>query len=66
MRENIAQRISNLAESPRPQQAKPLKHAEGRWRLRVGDYRILYRIEHTELTVLVVEVGHRRDVYRRR
>jgi mRNA interferase RelE/StbE len=41
--------------------AGPLK---GIWRYRVGDYRILCRIRHGELIILVVEVGHRREVYR--
>lgn len=34
------------------------------WRIRVGDYRILYDIEDSVLTVLVVDLGHRRDIYR--
>jgi mRNA interferase RelE/StbE len=35
------------------------------WRLRIGDYRILYRIEDDRLVVLVIRIGHRREVYRR-
>ncbi len=43
---------------------KPLR-SEGLWRYRVADYRILCRIEDQVLTVLVVELGHRREIYRR-
>ena len=39
---------------------------ENHYRLRVGDYRIIYEIKDNRLLVLVVEVGHRRDVYRKR
>lgn len=50
------------AENPR-RSGKPLR-GEGLWRYRVGDYRILCRIDDRVLTVLVVELGHRREVYR--
>jgi mRNA interferase RelE/StbE len=42
------------------------KGEEGLLRLRVGDYRIIYRVAERDLTVLVLKIGHRRDVYRRR
>ena len=58
--------IDALADNPRPPGAKKLVGAEGLWRIRVGDYRIIYAIEYDRLLVLVVEVGHRREVYRRR
>ena len=49
---------------PNPRQlGKPLR-GEGLWRYRIGDYRVLCRIEDRVLVVLVVELGHRRDVYR--
>jgi mRNA interferase RelE/StbE len=38
----------------------------GEWRVRTGDYRIIYEIHDGELLVLVVAIGHRRDIYRRR
>lgn len=55
--------IELLAEDPRPPAAKKLT-ARPEWRVRTGDYRILYRIEDQVLTVVVVHAGHRRDVYR--
>ncbi|RNL60001.1 type II toxin-antitoxin system RelE/ParE family toxin [Nocardioides marmoriginsengisoli] len=54
-----------LAMGPRPAGAKKLVGGEGEWRVRTGDYRIVYEIEDDVLRVLVVAVGHRRDSYRR-
>lgn len=53
----------HLSENPR-RIGKPLKDSDV-WRYRVGDYRILCQIEDLRLTVLVVELGHRRQVYQR-
>ena len=48
-----------------PRSGKPLKGAfAGQWSFRVGQYRIIYRIEDRQLVVLVLDIGHRRDVYR--
>jgi mRNA interferase RelE/StbE len=55
--------IESLAENPRPPGAKKLSGQE-RYRLRQGDYRILYSIEADKLIVCVVKVGNRSDVYR--
>ncbi|MEM7146844.1 MAG: type II toxin-antitoxin system RelE/ParE family toxin [Verrucomicrobiota bacterium] len=60
----ILQRISELAEEPRPSGCKKLSGQE-RYRLRQGNYRILYEIEDDRLIVTVVKVGDRRDVYRK-
>jgi len=56
--------ISLLAQDPRPPAARTLKGRPG-LRLRVGDYRIVYTIEDRVLLIVVVTVGHRRDVYDR-
>lgn len=55
--------IRTLAENPRPPQSKKLS-GQDRYRLRQGNYRILYAIEDDLLIVCVVKVGDRRDVYR--
>lgn len=55
--------IAMLAENPRPPASRPLRGREG-WRLRVGDYRILYTIHDEVLVIVIVTVGHRREVYR--
>lgn len=59
----LVTKIEALATNPRPTGSKKLVQ-RGDWRLRVGDYRVLYEIKDTEVTVLVVRVAHRREVYR--
>ncbi|MGC0368474.1 type II toxin-antitoxin system RelE family toxin [Microbacterium sp. SLBN-111] len=54
--------IELLADEPRPPAAKKLT-ARPEWRVRTGDYRVLYRIQDDVLTVVVVHAGHRREVY---
>lgn len=58
--------IELLADEPRPSGAKKLVGGAGEWRVRTGDYRIVYEIRDQVLLVLVVAVGHRREIYRRR
>ncbi|WP_380166885.1 type II toxin-antitoxin system RelE/ParE family toxin [Jannaschia sp. R86511] len=57
--------VELLANDPRPPSATRLVGGAGEWRVRTGDYRVVYAIEDDILLVLVVRVGHRRDVYRR-
>ena len=59
----ILSRIKILAKEPRPAGCEKLTGRE-RYRLRQGRYRILYSIQDDELTVWVVKVGHRKDIYR--
>ena len=61
-RDRIVSAIRGLSGDPRPPGVKKLSGREA-WRIRVGSYRILYEISDTELVVLVVAVGDRRDVY---
>ena len=61
----LARRIDALAEDPHPQGIKKLAGAEDLYRLRVGDYRIIYQVQGKRLVVLIVRIGHRADVYRR-
>ncbi len=61
----IAGAIELLAVDPRPPASKLLRGGDnGRWRVRVGDYRIVYAVEEDRLLVLVLRVAHRREVYR--
>ncbi len=62
-RRRIATRILSLAENPRPYGCEKLT-GDDLYRIRQGDYRVVYSIEDDVLIVLVVRVGHRRDVYR--
>lgn len=57
-------KIDALATEPRPIGVIKLAEEEDLYRIRVGDYRIIYSIQDTQLLVLVVKIGHRRDVYR--
>jgi mRNA interferase RelE/StbE len=60
--EPILNAIENLAENPRPQGCKKLKGRLG-YRVRVGDYRIIYEIFDTILVIEVIDLGHRKDIY---
>jgi mRNA interferase RelE/StbE len=65
-RRRIQAAIELLADQPRPSGAKKLVGGDGEWRVRTGDHRIVYEIRDEVLLVLVVAVGHRRDIYQRR
>jgi mRNA interferase RelE/StbE len=60
--EPIIQTIANLSNNPRPRGSKKLKGRNG-YRIRKGDYRIIYDIFDKHLLIEVIEVGHRRDIY---
>jgi mRNA interferase RelE/StbE len=61
----VDRHVLALADNPRPPGAIPLKGGgKGLWRVRVGDWRIIYQIEDDRLIVLVVDVANRREVYR--
>ena len=64
MFERVNERILALREDPRPPGVRKLVGALEGWRIRVGDYRILYQIDDDAQTVTVVRVKHRREVYR--
>ena len=55
--------IWDLSQEPRPTGCQKLTGREG-WRIRVGDYRVIYEIDDVQRTVTVLHVSHRRDVYR--
>ena len=62
----IVKALRTLEANPRPSGVEKLKGEDNAYRLRVGDYRILYEVHDKVLLVLVVKVGHRREVYRKR
>jgi mRNA interferase RelE/StbE len=59
----ITKRIARLADDPRPPGCEKLSGSE-LYRVRQGDYRIVYEIRDQELVVHIIRIGHRRDVYR--
>ena len=60
----VAEAIDGLATTPRPSGCVKLAGLDDLYRIRIGDYRILYQIRDKELIVLVVSVAHRREAYR--
>ena len=63
-RTRIAAKIEGLADNPRPPGSEKLS-GEEKYRLRQGDYRVLYSIQDTSTTVTIVKIGQRREIYRR-
>jgi mRNA interferase RelE/StbE len=62
-RRRIVTRIEGLAADPRPHSCEKLSGLE-QYRVRQGDYRVIYSVDDEARTVVIVKVGHRRDVYR--
>lgn len=55
--------IYDLANNPRPSESKKLKGRSG-WRIRQGNYRVIYEIQDEQLIVLILDIGDRKDIYR--
>jgi len=64
IQERMAKKLEDLKTDPYPSGVKALKNGQGRLRLRVGDYRIIYRVENDILVILIITVGHRKNIYR--
>mgnify|MGYP006333078769 CR=1 FL=1 len=62
----IDRRLLALQDNPRPAGIKALKGDAGIVRFRVGDYRVLYKVRDDQVVVVIVAVGHRREIYRRK
>lgn len=60
----IKKTISTLADDPRSHHCKKLK-GEDAWRIRTGNFRIIYEIDDEEHIVTIISVGHRKDIYRK-
>ena len=63
-RDRLLASIESLSNDPRPPGSTKLVGEETAWRLRIGDYRVVYDIVDDMLTVLIVRLGHRREIYR--
>ena len=61
----IVPHVENLASNPRPPGCKKLRGGNREWRIRAGDYRVVYTIDDTELLVEVTRIRHRSEVYER-
>jgi mRNA interferase RelE/StbE len=62
-RRRVAEQIDALTTDPRPTGCKKLKGREDFYRIRVGDYRVIYQIEDEILLILIVRVGDRKEIY---
>jgi mRNA interferase RelE/StbE len=63
-RRRVVDRIGRLSEDPRPVESEKLAGREDQLRIRQGDYRIVYGVHDRDRTVIVIKIGHRKDVYR--
>ena len=59
----VIEDIKQLAETPRPKGVEKIKNT-GLWRIRQGDYRIVYSIDDSEQLITILRIGHRREIYR--
>ena len=64
VQQRLRRYIDRLGENPFPPGAQKLHAEEPYYRIRVGDYRVIYQVEAHQLVVIVVKIGHRKDVYR--
>ena len=62
-RQRVAEQIDALKTDPRPKGCKKLKGREDFYRIRVGDYRVVYQVEDEVLMILIVRVGDRKEIY---
>ena len=62
--QRLQRRIDRLAKNPYPAGGKKLQADEPIYRIRVADYRVIYQVEAQDVLVVVVKIGHRREVYR--
>lgn len=65
VRDRLLDAIADLGENPRAHGAKKLVGEKTAWRIRIGDYRVIYDVFDVELIVPIVQAGHRREVYNR-
>jgi len=60
----VSKKIDELAETPRPGNCKKLTDSAHSYRIRIGDYRVVYSIYDDHLVIQVIKIGHRKDIYK--
>ncbi len=60
----IITEIKNLADNPHPHNSKKITGSKNDWRIRIGDYRVLYEIDNKDQIIKIMRVKHRREAYR--
>jgi mRNA interferase RelE/StbE len=61
VQQRLAQKLEELALNPRPEDAHPLKDTEGLYKVRLGEYRIIYQIQNQPLLLTVIKIAHLKD-----
>ena len=64
VQQRITAKITRLCDDPFPSGIKKMQEPPGHFRIRVGDYRIVYRVDGRRVVIVIVRIGHRREVYR--
>jgi mRNA interferase RelE/StbE len=64
LQQRVAIRLQVLRNNPRPSGVKKSRDRENEWRIRVGDYRIIYEIDDDERLIVILRIKHRREAYR--
>ena len=64
LQRRITEKVTALCEDPFPPGSKKLKAQRDHFRIRVSDYRVIYRIDGKRVAIVIVRIGHRREVYR--
>ncbi len=64
IQKRIGERILTLLDDPFPSGVRKMQGLENHFRIRIGDYRVIYRIDVDRVVIVIVRIGHRRDVYR--
>jgi mRNA interferase RelE/StbE len=64
LQQSLARHLQTLIANPRPSGVAKLRGTENEWRIRVGDYRIIYEIDDNKNVVTILRIRHRREVYR--
>jgi mRNA interferase RelE/StbE len=64
LQRRITEKVMALCEDPFPAGSKKLKAQPDHFRIRVGDYRVVYRIDGKRVVIVIVRIGHRKEVYR--
>lgn len=65
IQEKIVQHLREIGKNPRPSGTKKLSGTRDVYRLRIGDYRVVYQIRGDELIILILGVGHRQEIYKK-
>lgn len=60
----IVRKIELLSEDPRPSGSAKLKGSQNLFRIRHGDYRVIYQIQQGVLVIIIIRIGHRREIYK--